>query len=187
MTARPAVLLGLCASIVLQLGGLQWLRGAPLRGPELGEALPATEALLQDGDGLAELSDFAVSGAPCGLLIIIHSSCPFSSGMRRTWQEGFEAWSDSVGVSPRAVWASVEPIEVLIDFVDGFPLHAVALAEITGDPETALARLGAYAYPTTYLLDQHRRLRFGVVGPRLPPVAVGRTVCRGTSEPAEFS
>jgi hypothetical protein len=87
--------------------------------------------------------------------------------MRHDWRERFMAFGDTAGTTPVAIWIGFEPFAELRAFYAGFAFDGIVLAQSL----SPMARdLGVYGTPTLYLLDSSGRLRYGILGDRLPPV-----------------
>lgn len=162
--------------------GANWLgalRVSPPIGPSIGDTLPATMVSgLPGGHTRKPLSSvLAADPASCVLLVMVMTDCPYCSRMRWTWPRKAAEWTRAVGETVSFVWLAGEPAAVLRSFYEGFDFSDVTLLNVTGNAGEALGRLGLFGTPTTYLLDAKRRLGYGVMGDRLPPIDVGRRIC----------
>ena len=150
---------------------------SPPSGPTVGEALPATQVSLLNGDSILYLNEAVTSEGSCALLVMISTTCPFCLRMRDSWTRQATQWADSLDVSVTKLWLGGEEAETLAGFYSGYDFDGVTLLRVADDPARSLGQLGLIGTPTTYLLDSHARLRMGVMGDLLPPIEAGRQVC----------
>ncbi len=177
---RAGVPVVLVAALLVQVGVRLWRQQhpAPPTGPATGDVLPLVwvAPLAQSSDSV-RLTSLLTQGGGCSLLVVVSTTCHYSARMRYTWPEQARLWTDSVGVPLQLVWlAGEEPVDLLA-FYRGYDLRGVRLLRVTSSPAEALARLGVFGTPTTYLVDASGRLRLAVMGNRLPPATAAREAC----------
>ena len=83
----------------------------------------------------------------------------------------------AVGVPMRGVWLSGEDKRVMESFYEGYLFQDIVRARVISRPGAAFHRLGVYGTPTSYLLDSFGKLRYGIMGDRLPSVEMVRESC----------
>jgi hypothetical protein len=181
MRIRAHSAFGLLAAAAILQAVVLWRRSIPRipEGPTLGDTLPALRTYAVPSDELIQLGNGASEVDSCTVVVAISTTCGVCALMRDQWNEKYSHWLDTVGAPVRAVWVAAAESDTLQAFLDGSGLlDAVGLARMRpGDPDFR-TRLGVYATPTVYLLDQHDKLRIGSLGFNLPPVDSAAQICR---------
>ena len=129
------------------------------------------------GSGLRSLRSLVVH-SPCTLLVVISTECGFCKRMRVTWPTEFPHRAQSVGAPVRTAWIAPDSWDEITEFFRGWPLDFVEALRFE-HPDLAWKALGVFGTPTSYLVDQNGRVRFGTIGLSFPPDTVGRRVCSG--------
>lgn len=151
-------------------------------GPTLGQPLPSVGPLIVDGQVVGSINSVLVGHGTCSVVVGISPDCSFCREMRGTWQEGFSAWQDSVGVPIKAVWIAEADSLELDAFYASHSLPKVVKATLPAGSNQLRKQLGVYATPSVYLVDRRGRLRIGIIGHLLPPVDSTRAICRNAPQ-----
>lgn len=145
-----------------------------------GMPVPELDVRRLAGSSQVSLGHLVGDVTACTLLVIVRPLCPTCARMRVTWPSRFAAWADSVAAQIQPVWLSVGGHDALEAFVTGYRLQEAGITLVSvpeGFTSATYDALGVLGTPTLYLVRPDGTVVAGLIGDRLPPVALAAEAC----------